>query len=384
MLQQSLNILLVEDNLAEAKLLQQYLTRVNSSKFAIERISNLAEAIQKLKSAKFSVVLLDLSLPDSEGLASVAPLLKIAPQIPIVVLTNTDEDELAVAAVSQGAQDYLVKDNISSELLRRSIDYAIRSKKDQEQLHQANARLQAEIEKREKLERELKLSNKELEQFAYVVSHDLKQPLSTISSWTQMLDLRYRQQLDQKGQKYIRMILDGAKQMEQLIQDLLNYSRINTKGKEFALTNCEDLLRIVKARLERAITESHAKITHQPLPKVMADAEQLGQLLQNLLDNGIKYHSQQPPQINIWVTETDSEWVFAVQDNGIGIESKYFARIFQVFQRLHTQSEYPGTGIGLAICQRIVKRHGGKLWVESEPGVGSTFYFTLLKMPYLS
>ena len=383
MLQQSLDILLVEDNLAETELLQKYLTEVNSTRLAIDHVTNLAEAIQKLKSAKFTVILLDLSLSDSEGLASVPPLLKIAPQIPIVVLTNTNDDQLAVAAVRQGAQDYLVKGNINTELLRRSIYYAIARKKDQEQLRHANARLQAEIKKREKVEMALKRFNEELEQFVYVVSHDLKQPLSTISSWTQMLDMRYRHQLDQKGQKYIRMIFNGAKQMEKLIQDLLNYSRIITQGKEFALTNCEDLLRMVKARLERAITKNHAKITHKPLPTVMADTGQLGQLLQNLLDNGIKYHNQQPPQINIWATETNSEWVFAVQDNGIGIESKYFERIFQVFQRLHTQSEYPGTGIGLAICQRIVKRHGGRLWVESEPEVGSTFYFTLPKTPRL-
>ncbi|MDZ4347500.1 MAG: GAF domain-containing protein, partial [Candidatus Binatia bacterium] len=225
---------------------------------------------------------------------------------------------------------------------------------------------------------ELKRSNQELEQFAYVASHDLQEPLRMVTGYTQLLAKRYGDSLDQTAKEYIGFAVDGAKRMQGLIQDLLVYSRVGSKGKAFAWTDCEAVLDRALAGLQIAIRECGARVTHDPLPTVIGDDLQLGQLFQNLLGNAIKYRNSKAPQVHVSCKQETEQWTFAVKDNGIGIEPQYRERIFQIFQRLHTHQEYKGSGIGLAICKKIVERHGGKIWVESEPGKGSTFYFTLL------
>jgi light-regulated signal transduction histidine kinase (bacteriophytochrome) len=171
--------------------------------------------------------------------------------------------------------------------------------------------------------------------------------------------------------------VDGSNRMKTLINDLLAYSRVGTRGKEFALTDCEEVLERVLSNLEVSIAESQGKVTHDPLPSVIADDVQLESLFQNLIGNAIKFHGKKPPRIHVGIKKDEKNWVFSVSDNGIGIDPQYFERIFIIFQRLHNRQEYPGTGIGLAISKRIVERHGGRLWIESQPGRGSTFYFTL-------
>ncbi len=239
-------------------------------------------------------------------------------------------------------------------------------------------RKKAEARLREAHE-ELKRSNAELEQFAYVASHDLQEPLRMVASYAQLLGRRYEAKLDGDAREFMAYIVDGAARMKQLIEDLLAYSRVGTKGAEFKRVNAEDALKRALFNLRVAIEEAGAVVTNDPLPTLSGDEVQLGQLLQNLMSNALKFRSDSVPRIHIGVTESAKEYAFEVRDNGIGIEPQYYERIFMVFQRLHNKGEYPGTGIGLAICKKVVERHGGRIWVESRPGAGSSFYFTLPK-----
>jgi light-regulated signal transduction histidine kinase (bacteriophytochrome) len=220
-------------------------------------------------------------------------------------------------------------------------------------------------------------SNRELEQFAYVASHDLQEPLRAVNSYAQLIARKYQGNLDAKADKYIGYIMEGATRMQQLINDLLDFSRVGTRGKELKPTDCEAVLSQVRDNLKVAIAESNAVVTHEPLPTVMGDETQLIQLLQNLISNAIKFRREEPPRVHVSAVQREKEWAFEVRDNGIGMESEYFERIFMIFQRLHSRSEYPGNGIGLANCKKIVDRHGGCIWVESMPGVGTTFHFTI-------
>ena len=226
---------------------------------------------------------------------------------------------------------------------------------------------------------ELARSNAELEQFAYVASHDLQEPLRMISSYTQLLARRYGDKLDGDAREFMDFIVDGATRMKQLIEDLLAYSRVGTRHGEFKPMSAEAALRRALTNLRAAIQASGAQITHDPLPALEADETQITQLFQNLIGNALKFRGAAPPALHVGVADLGRAWEFSVRDNGIGIEAQYFERIFLVFQRLHGKSEYPGTGIGLAICKKVVARHGGQIRVESAPGQGSTFYFTLPK-----
>lgn len=227
------------------------------------------------------------------------------------------------------------------------------------------------------LAEDLRRSNAELEQFAYVASHDLQEPLRMVSSYMQLLKRRYQGKLDNDADEFIAFAVDGAARMQQLINDLLTFSRVGTRGRLMGLSSCEKILAEALMNLQVAIEESKATITHDPLPTVFCDQPQLVQVFQNLLGNSIKFRGQQASKIHISAKRAESEWIFSVCDNGIGLDPKFGERIFEIFQRLHSRTAYPGTGIGLAICKRIVQRHGGRIWVESKPGEGSTFYFTL-------
>ncbi|MGA2987435.1 MAG: PAS domain S-box protein, partial [Terriglobia bacterium] len=240
-----------------------------------------------------------------------------------------------------------------------------------------SARKQAEVELLQKVA-ELKRSNEELGQFAYIASHDLQEPLRMVASYTQLLSRRYKGKLDSDADEFIAFAVDGANRMQRLIQDLLAYSRVGTKGKDLRDTSSEETLQQALRNLQGAINESGAVVTHDPLPTVLADEVQLTQLFQNLVGNGIKYQSPGVPRIHISAARNgNKKWIFSVKDNGLGIDSQYFERIFGMFQRLHKREEFAGTGIGLAICKKIVERHGGSISVESQLGQGSTFRFAL-------
>ncbi len=224
---------------------------------------------------------------------------------------------------------------------------------------------------------DLRRSNLDLEQFAYVASHDLQEPLRLVTGYMQLLKQRYEGRLDATADEFIGFAVEGATRMSQLIKDLLAYSRVGTRGGRFRRTECGAVLEEVLAGLQLTIEEHHATVTHDPLPAIRGDTTQLGQLFQNLIGNAIKFNGKEPPRIHIGVRLVDEMWEFAVSDNGIGMDARHFERIFMMFQRLHSREQYPGTGIGLTICKRIVERHGGRIWVESRPGEGSTFRFTL-------
>lgn len=224
---------------------------------------------------------------------------------------------------------------------------------------------------------ELSRSNKELEQFAYVASHDLQEPLRMVASYTQLIAQRYRGKLDTDADEFIAYAVDGATRMQAIINDLLTLSRVSTRNTAFSRADAKLALDKALANLRLVIAETGATIICDSLPALNADGSQLTQLFQNLVGNAIKFRGSNPPRIEIGAEQQDGEWVFHVRDNGIGIAPEYFERIFLMFQRLHTKKEYPGTGIGLTICKKVVERHGGRIWIESEPGKGTTFYFTI-------
>ncbi|MDS0477908.1 PAS domain S-box protein [Natrinema sp. 1APR25-10V2] len=234
-----------------------------------------------------------------------------------------------------------------------------------------------DISERKEYERKIEESNERLEQFAYVASHDLQEPLRMVTSYLQLLEQRYGDTLDEDGEEFLEFAVDGAERMREMIDGLLEYSRVETRGDPFEPVVLNNTLEAVHADLQFQIKETDAEITAEDLPRVEGDASQLRQVFQNLLSNALAYSGDEPPRVHIGAERRDSEWVISVEDEGIGIEPDEHERIFEVFQRLHSHEERDGTGIGLALCKRIVERHGGEIWVESEPGDGSTFSFTL-------
>jgi len=274
----------------------------------------------------------------------------------------------------------IVRDDVGKPLFIEGLITDIRERKRAEELL---ARKTAELER----------SNKELEEFASVASHDLKAPLATIGGFSQILYERYHDKLDEKGQRALFHIINGTFRMELLIQDLLAYSRVTTGGQSFSLVHCSTVIDMALGNLRAAIEQNDAVITVDDLPDVYGDEMQFVQLFQNLIGNAIQYRSEQPPRIHVSAKRLDDptihsalriphsamepSWLFSVTDNGIGIAPDHYEKIFEIFRRLHSNDKYPGTGIGLAICKKIVERHGGRIWVESEPGKGSTFYFTV-------
>jgi len=249
----------------------------------------------------------------------------------------------------------------------------------EEMVDARTAQLTAANEKLRKSSEDLARSNKDLEQFAYIASHDLQEPLRAIAGFMGLLKRQYSEALNAEALEFVNFAMEGAERMQALIQDLLAFSRVGSRGNAFADAPLEDALAAALKNLSAVIGESGATVTNDGLPIVKADLLQMIQLLQNLIQNALKFHGPRKPEVHIGAAQKENAWVVSVRDNGIGIERQYFERIFLIFQRLHTRSQYGGTGIGLAICKKIVERHGGSIWVESTPGEGSTFYFSIPK-----
>ena len=418
------NILLVDDKPDNLRLLSSLLSERG---YETRGVINGQMALKAARSNPPDLILLDIMMPQMNGY-EVCEHLKgedSTREIPVIFISAKDEVFDKVKAFSVGGVDYIVKPFHFEEVLAR-IENHLTIRKLQKQLQEQNILLQEEINSRQAVEKalqeqnqllqkeinsrqavekalqeqnvllqqeiserrraeaalqksnqELARSNAELEQFAYVASHDLQAPLATTASYAQLLEQRYQARLDEKANKYIRNIVDGCVRMQTLIDDLLAYSRIGRNQKPFEAVDCDRVFQEACANLQMAIRNNQAAITHDELPVLIADSSQLGQLFQNLIDNAIKYRQDAPPKIHIGVERYEDSWLFAVKDNGIGIDPKYADRIFQIFQRLHSRKEYSGTGIGLAICQKIVEHHGGHIWVESTPNLGSIFYFTI-------
>jgi len=275
--------------------------------------------------------------------------------------TNLHKDGRRVVLESSGVP---ILDASGNLLGYRGVDRDItKPKQDEAKLHQTLAMLEQ--------------SNRDLAQFAYNASHDLQEPLRMMSSYLQALGERVAEGLDEHSRNFIDLSLDAAQRMQQLINDLLCYARVGTQEKRFEALDANAVVDQVVADLQTTIESNRAEVTRDNLPVVTADPTLMAALLQNLIGNAIKFHGQRPPRVHVSAERSGNQWVFSVQDNGIGVEAKYAERIFAVFQRLHPADRYPGTGIGLAICKRVVDRHGGRIWCESEPGKGAKFRFTV-------
>lgn len=236
---------------------------------------------------------------------------------------------------------------------------------------------QIDITERKAMEEALQRSNHELEQFAYVASHDLQEPLRIITSFAELLHRRFHHVLDERGAKHMSYVIDGTKRMQGLINDLLALSRLNLERRPHAPVDCSTLIDDVLQTLEVLVEERGARITRDPLPTIIAEPQRFRQVFQNLIANALKFHGEKPPQIHIGARHAGHEWILSIADNGIGIPRNQLENIFAIFKRVHSRQEYPGSGIGLAIVRKIVHQHGGRVWVESEEGKGSTFYFSV-------
>ena len=345
------------------------------------------EGIERAQFAPPDLILLDVMMPGMGGFETCRRLKSYdaTKDIPVIFMTALSGISDKITGYQVGGVDYVTKPFHTEEVLAR-IRTHLSLQAMRRQLVEQNRQLQQEMAVRQKAEivlaqrsQELARSNAELEQMAYVASHDLQEPLRMVASYLQLLEQRYGGRLDADAHEFIEFAVDGAKRMQALIDDLLSYSRVGTKAKPLQATDCDAVMKMALQSLRMAIEESGAQIQCAPLPKVKGDAAQLAQLFQNLLANAIKFRGEQTPRIEVRVAPEEEFWRFEVQDNGIGIAPEYFERIFVMFQRLHNRSKYPGTGIGLAICKKIVERHGGRIWVESAPGPGVVFKFTLPK-----
>ena len=352
--------LLVEDEAADVELALRALRHGGFE--ATADVAQTAEEFTSLvRKNSYDVILADSKLPNWNGMESVEVLRREGLDIPVILVSGALGEQTAVECIKQGAADYVLKDQMTR--LPESVRRAMREKKLREDHKQA--------------QEELARSNRDLEQFAYVASHDLQEPLRMVATYTQLLAERYQGKLDDSADKYIHYAVDGALRMQKLVQDLLAFSRVGRQGMALGSTDCNVVVQAALQNLEAAILESGAAVKPDQLPVVMADGSQLAQVFQNLIGNAIKFHGSGAPVIKVRAEAKAREWIFSVEDNGIGIAAEQVEDIFVIFRRLHTREEYSGNGIGLSICKKIIEHHGGRIWVESEPGQGSTFKFTI-------
>jgi two-component system NtrC family sensor kinase len=412
-------VLAIDDNPTYLKFLDESFKKDG---IRIDKAANGKQALEKINKNKnkYDCILVDLVMPGIDGIEVCQKIMEMRHWLDepmVLMLTAHESKEDMTRALEAGADDFVGKSSdISiikarmSALLRRKfiqednqrIFEELKRKElevERSRIEKAAAetkavlaekllitveQLEEEIEERKRMElkiknysRDLEQSNKELESFAYVASHDLQEPLRTISSFLQLVEKRYKDKLDDKGKDFIRRAVNGAQRMHEMINDLLTYSRITTRGKSFEPYPLEKILDRVLTNMSPTIERKNAVVTRDPLPELTCDESQIHRLFQNLISNAIKFCDRTRPVIRISAEEQKDHWLLSVKDNGIGIDASHQETIFKIFQRLHGKGKYPGTGIGLAICQKIVERHEGKIWVESKPGKGSSFFFTL-------
>ena len=362
-----LRVLLVEDSESDAALVVRQLT-TSDYDVTWERAETAGQMRTALEAPGWDIVIADYKLPGFDAPAALAILQQTGLDLPFVVVSGQIGEESAVALMKAGAYDYLKKDQLTR--LAPVVERELGEARMRRERRRGAEQLRLSVE-------ELARSNAELEQFAYVVSHDLQEPLRMVASYVQLLNERYKDRLDGNAREFIAYAVDGATRMKQMIADLLAYSRVGKNGKEIVAVACEAALDRACADLRASITEAAAEIGHGPLPTLQGDFGQIVRLFQNLLGNAIKFRGKASPRVHVSAERNGEEWVFSVRDNGIGLDQQFADRIFMVFQRLHAREDYPGTGIGLAIARKIVEHRGGRIWVESEPGKGATFRFTV-------
>jgi signal transduction histidine kinase len=386
-----MKILIVDDIATNRKLLR--VTLEVEGHTTLEAADGV-EALQILAREKVDAVISDILMPNMDGFRLCHEIRKSERlhAMPFIIYTSTyTSPEDMKLAQTVGADKYLTKPAPAAavlaalrEVMNTLAARPVSSAPAVAETYMLQQYSQALVHKLEEKNAELaqanqalKQSNEELQQFAYIASHDLQTPLRNISGFVQLLQSNYAEALDEQANDWIRRTVRSAQQMHTLIRDLLSYSRVDSQTQPFRSTSFREVFNDAVAQLETSIRDAGGQITCDELPTVIGDHLQLVQLLQNLIGNGLKYHGQEPLHIHVSAKRGGNEWAFSVQDNGIGIAPKHHERIFEIFRRLHNQQEYPGTGIGLAICRRVVHRHGGRIWVESEAGQGSVFRFTI-------
>ena len=364
--QSTLNVLLVEDNPADAESVLQELRR-GGFDVADKIVATAEDFRRQVRKHIPDLVLADYNVEKGRSMEVLDILRVEGLDVPLILVSNKLGDVMAVECIKQGASDYVLKDSLAR--LPNSVRRALEETRVRQENRQAHEELGKTID-------ELARSNAELEQFACAASHDLQEPLRMVINYTQLLADRYRGKLDDQGNSFIQHAIDGAARMRILIQDLMAFSCAGQHEGRLTNTDCNEVLRQALGNLHCAVRESGAIITSDDLPVVLANEGQLRQVFQNLIGNAIKFRSTDTPVIHIGNEWTETEWVFSVRDNGIGIAPANREVVFAVFRRLHTQTEYSGNGLGLAICKRIVEQAGGTIWVEPQTAPGTTFKLT--------
>jgi signal transduction histidine kinase len=365
-----LRFLLLEDSVEDSELISHQI-KSGGFDFTCAIVQTVEQFRTEIRARHPDIVLADYNLGQWTGMDALEILCQENLDIPLILVTGALGEVKAVDCIKQGAADYVLKAGLSR--LPLAIRRTLEEKRLREQRKHAEEELAAKV-------KELARSNRDLEQFAFVASHDLQEPLRMVASYTQLLAERYRGKLDENADKYIGYAVEGALRMQALIRDMLAFSRIGRSGNPRGGADCDTAVKAALLNLAAVVAESKATIIYEALPSVAVELTQLIQLFQNLIGNAIKFRGKEAPIIRISAEPQDLRWQFSVSDNGIGIAAEHQDVIFVIFQRLHARDDYEGNGLGLAICQKIVEQSGGKIWIESEPGQGSTFRFTLPKL----
>lgn len=385
-----LNILIVDDNQDDREAYVRALKKMSGATYHYLETTDGKVAIAAIKEKQFDCVLLDYSLPGMNGLDVLREIRMLDTFLPVILLTGQGSEAIAVEAIKKGAHDYLNKSSVNPERLHYTIQSATsqgRLRRDiiekdshirhqTEELAKSLEELEAVKQQQDELIARLMESNSELERFAYVCSHDLQEPLRAINNYTQRLEIHLSKTLDDQGRHYMLYIKDGASHARKLIRDVLDYARLDQDTRSIESVSGEDILWNVLRDLGERINETGARVAHEQMPWLKVEPTHFRQLMQNLISNALKFN-EDTPEININVARDGDFWRFNVRDNGLGISPEYQEKIFTIFQRLNRRDDYPGSGIGLALCRKLVQKYGGRIWVESEFGKGSSFYFTL-------